>query len=226
MKGNKDSNVVGAGAGGGAEAGAKREAPVPARCLGWTGGLWQEDMKKPGGVLLAMLSAKAAELGHSQAEMCEALGYTGGYISQLRGGARKTVHIQDEFVTACAAYLGVPRITVQVASRRMSPLDMYADPHEALRCVPKAIKWIQKDEKYGPLVPPELPDLSPQMQLFVVFLYEAATNTKLLPGYEDPEELTRQMEVFIEQHLALLAKAEREKANRLQQLTGKEPLEA
>src|SRR5260370_12921617 len=104
------------------------ESNPTARSIGWTGGLWQEDMKKPGGVLLAMLSARAAELGHTQAQMCEELGYTGGYISQLRGGARKTVHIQDEFVTACAVYLGVPRITVQLASGRMSPLDMYADP--------------------------------------------------------------------------------------------------
>ena len=84
--------------------------------LPWSGGVKGEELARPGGPLLAMLVQRANELGHNMADMAGELGFTYGYISQLRNGQRQVTTIRDKFVDACAAYLGVARITVLLAA--------------------------------------------------------------------------------------------------------------
>lgn len=159
----------------------------------WSGGLSAEELARPGGTLLAMLISRANELGHQLGDMAEELNVTYGYISQLRSGLRKTEHISDAFANAAALYLGVPRMTVLLASGRVRPEDVFQDPNEAILALPRAVKFIQNDPTYGPLMPTELLTADEKLQFFVVSLYEAAAGRRLLPGRQNPEKIAEQI---------------------------------
>lgn len=162
----------------------------------WSGGLSAEELARPGGTLLAMLISRANELGHQLGDMARELNVTYGYISQLRSGLRKTEHISDAFANAAALYLGTPRMTVLLASGRVRPEDVFQDPNEAVLALPRAIKFIQGDPVYGPLMPTELLTADEKLQFFVVSLYEAAAQRRLLPGRQNPEAIARQIQEF------------------------------
>lgn len=171
----------------------------------WSGGLDKSELAKPGGVLLAMLLFRANELGHRMSDMAGELGVTYGYIVQLREGIRQVKNVSDEFAKACALYLGVPRLTVLLAAGKITPEDLFEDPADMLRSLPNAMRFIQKDSEFGGIMPPELMDAAPQVQFFVVALYESATKRKLLPGKVDHYDLARQVEAYNESRQALEA---------------------
>jgi len=123
--------------------------------------------------------------------MAASLNVTYGYVSQLRNGVKKTTSISDEFTTACAKYLNVPRLQVMLAAGKVKPEDLYEDPYEAARNVPRAIDAIAKDHKYGAMMPPELRHASYKLQFFVVMLFEAARGVKLIPGKHSASELAQ-----------------------------------
>ena len=164
----------------------------------WSGGLSEEELSRPGGVLLAMLIGRANEVGHQLGDMARELGVTYGYIAQLRGGHRETKHISDIFATACANYLGVPRITVLLAAGRVTPEDIFEEPFEVSRALPRAIEFMKRDPQFGPLMPTELlmGKASAQMQFFVVSLYEKATGRTLLPGKHDLQSVATEIAQF------------------------------
>lgn len=162
----------------------------------WSGGLSREELARPGGTLLAMLIQRANELGHQLGDMARELHVTYGYISQLRSGLRKTEHISDQFANACAIYLGAPRMTVLLASSRVKPEDVFSDPVEMVSILPRAIKFIQSDPKYGPLMPPEMINADQKLQYFIVSMYEDATGKVLLPGRANQVEIAKQIEQF------------------------------
>lgn len=169
---------------------------APSTRVAWSGGLSEEELKRPGGVLLSMLIQRANELGHQLGDMAKQLGVTYGYISQLRSGLRKTHQISETFATSCALYLGAPRMTVLLASGRVKPEDVFSDPNEMLNLLPRAIQFIRQDPEFGPLMPADLQNADQRLQYFVVSLYEKATNRSLLPGRENAAELGRQIENF------------------------------
>lgn len=194
----------------GAASVAKTTAVKPAepKRTPWMGGITKDELAKPGGILLAMLTARANELGQQLGTMAEELNCTYGYISQLRSGIRKTQNISDEFATACAQYLGVPRMTVLMAAGRVRPEDVYEDPHEAMSTVPRALQFMQGDAHYGPMMPNEVFDVSLPLQFFIVQLYEAATGRKLLPGSFDAETVSDQIQQFTEYRKKLKAEVD------------------
>jgi transcriptional regulator with XRE-family HTH domain len=157
----------------------------------WMGGLDKNELSRPGGILIAMLLARANELGHQLQEMATHLNVTYGYISQLRNGLRKTIHISDEFATACALYLNVPRLQVLLASGKVKPEDIYERPHEVAMSIPHAIEAIAQDPKFGALMPPDVRNLSYETQFFIVTLFEAARDVRLVPGKHSPDEMAR-----------------------------------
>lgn len=164
----------------------------------WAGGLDKAELAKPGGLLLAMLIYRANELGHKMQEMSSELGVTYGYLVQLREGIRQVKNVSDEFAQACALYLGVPRLTVLLASGKITPADMFENPHDLVRTLPRAMQFIQRDSEFGGIMPADLFTASEQVQFFVVMLYEAATRKKLLPGKIDHLDLAKQIESFHE----------------------------
>ena len=185
---------------GGSDASSKKARP-PARSehkrTPWNGGVKADELSRPGGILLGMLTQRANELGHQLSDMAEELGCTYGYISQLRNGQRGVTTIRDKFVDACAKYLGVPRMTVLLAAGKVQPTDIYEDPHEVMQSVPNALQFIRGDAQWGPIMPHEVLNLDLKTQFFIVSLYEAATDRKLLPGASmNPDDVARQIEAL------------------------------
>lgn len=178
----------------------------------WTGGLDKNELSRPGGILLAMLLARANELGHQLQEMATCLNVTYGYISQLRNGLRKTIHISDEFTTACALYLNVPRMQVMLAAGKVKPEDVYENPYEVAMSVPKAIEAIAKDTKYGAMMPPQLRNAPFDVQFFVVTLFEAARGVSLIPGKHSATEMARHIEALEREQKAQRKSAQAAKA--------------
>lgn len=177
----------------------------------WSGGLSPEELARPGGTLLSMLIHRANELGHQLGDMARELNVTYGYISQLRSGLRKTEHISDHFANACALYLGAPRMTVLLASGRVKPEDVFSDPVEMVSMLPRAIKFIQSDPKYGPLMPPDLMHADQRLQYFIVTLFEDASGKTLLPGRANESEIAQQIQQFQEIRNRLIAQTEEER---------------
>lgn len=158
------------------------EAPAPAgrSRVAWTANLDPDELKTEGGVLLAMLIARANELGQTLKEMASELGVTYGYIFQLRTGDRLMENISNRFADQCALYLNVPRMAVLRAAGRVRQEDIFTSSPNLFMEVPAAIDFIRKDPEFGTMLPPSFLSMPPREQLFIVLLYERATGRKLL----------------------------------------------
>lgn len=177
----------------------------------WFGGLSDEELSRPGGILLSMLIHHANENGDPLPDMARALNVTYGYISQLRNGQRKTAHISDQFATACALYLGCPRMSVLLASGRVKAEDVFEDPSEVSAALPAALRFIQSHPKFGPLMPPAAFAVSPEFQLFIVMLFEAAEGRQLLPARQSMAEVAESMNAFAQKREKLMKQVEADK---------------
>jgi hypothetical protein len=176
----------------------------------WNELIDNDELLRPGGVLLAMLAGRAQQLRHTRGEMAAHLDVTYGYIAQLASGHRQTVHISDEFARACADYLGVPRVTVLLAAGSITPLDLYEKPDEVASALPRALEYIAQDPAFGPMVPASLTarDAPADTQFFVVKLFEEARGVKLIPGMHTPEKIAESLK-RIEERRVLLKKSAR-----------------
>lgn len=150
------------------------------RRLAWTG-VTQDEMKRPGIVLIAWLTQEANERGLQMQELASELGVTYGYIAQLRNGHREIRHISDEFTDACARFLRVPRMAVMLAAGRVRPDDFYEAPESLAGLLDNALHFIQKDPDWGPFLPPEIFASTMAIKQFAVMAYEEATGRNLVP---------------------------------------------
>lgn len=180
-------------------------APLPA----WDKSIDEDELTRPGGALLAMLYGRARQLGHTRGELAKHLNVTYGYIAQLSAGHRRTEHISDDFATACARYLGVPKITVLLASGAITPVDLFEQPDEIALALPMALEHLQVDPVFGPLVPQELmaKNTSVRIQFLVVRLFEAARGLKLIPGEHTLESIAQSIKAIEDRRRQLLKKA-------------------
>ncbi len=172
--------------------------------IGWSKGLSEEEIARPGSTLLSMLMQHASENGHQLQEMARELDVTSGYIHQLRKGTRQTGQISGKFATDCSYYLGVPRMTVLLASSQVKAEDVFENPHEMIAALPAALRFIQSNPKFGPLMPPEVFGLSPLLQLLIVSLFEAAENRVLLPGRQSMEEMATNIQEYAQKRASLM----------------------
>ncbi len=159
----------------------------------WNGNLNDSELSRPGGLLVAALVECANERRQQMNEMAAELGVTYGYISQLRTGVRKTSQVSDEFVTACAAYLMVPRLTVLMLAGRVTVEDYFETEQTAASAIPRAFQFVCTDPHWGPLVTPEVRLGSLQTQFLVIRLYERATGTVLLDAALDEKSLVAEI---------------------------------
>lgn len=172
----------------------------------WDGSVDDEELLRPGGALLAMLSGRARQLGHSRGALATNLNVTYGYIAQLASGHRRPEHISDDFANACAAYLGLPKVTVLMAAGALKAEDMFERPDEIASALPDAIEYVLKHPTWGPLAPPEVraKNASAPLQFFVVRLFEAATGLKLIPGEHSIENIAQSLKTLDELRQKLL----------------------
>ena len=164
-------------------------AVQPQRRTVWMS-LSKEELDRPGGILLAWLIQTAIERGLQMQELAAELGVTPGYISQLRTGHRLTKHVSDEFAERAAKFLGVPRIAVLLAAGRVQPEDFLERVDTYETDLERALRFIEKDPKWGPLFPVSIFNADNDIKRFVVFAYEEATGATLIPKV-DVEELSK-----------------------------------
>ena len=146
--------------------------------IGWIAGMEKEELDRPGAALLAMLLAAATHRQMQLQELATALGVTYPYIAQLRSGYRQVVNVSEEFLTKAAEFLQVPRMSVLLAAGRVRIQDFY--PTDVMVKVEPALRFIQSDGEIGGSMPPSVFAAAPELQLFIVDLYQKATHRNLL----------------------------------------------
>ena len=157
--------------------------------IGWVGGMCDEEIARPGAMLMAALMHRANERGLKLNEMARELGVTYGYINQLRSGIRSIKTISDKLVLACAMYLSVPRLTIQMMAGKITSSDMF-ESEEIKACqITNAMSFMVNDPKWGRLVTHELRESSLESQYCLVRLYEKATNKVLMDGHLNTNSL-------------------------------------
>lgn len=150
------------------------------RRLAWSG-LTAEELKRPGGTLLALLVKEANRRGLQMKEMAEELGVTYGYIAQLRGGIREVRHISEEFVHACARFLGVAPIAVKIAAGKITARDFLQPDEDCDSRIDNALAHIQADPLLGGWMPPNVFQLDRKTKQFVILCYQQATGMEIIP---------------------------------------------
>lgn len=160
----------------------------------WSGTVSEEELAKPGGMLMAALLRCAQEKGLSLMDMAKELCITYGYINSLRNGVRQINQIGDDFALTCARFLGVPRLTVLMLAGRISSADLFE--HESFRIleISRAMAYIRDDPEWGPMVTPELFGMAPDSQFGLVKMYEKATGKVLLSSALNPQMLAIELD--------------------------------
>lgn len=77
-----------------------------------------------GWVLYEILLRAAKAKGDDEAALCNAIAVTTGYLKMIGTGTRQANTLSDEFFRACAAYLEIPYLLVQVISGRIAEQDL------------------------------------------------------------------------------------------------------
>jgi hypothetical protein len=134
--------------------------------------------QRPGEQLMALLFARAQQLGHTGRELANCLGVSAGHLQLLRSGARDPRKIGPELVTAAAAYTGLSRVQVMQLAGQITAEDFGCMSHDAQ--LAKAITFILSDPPWGSRALWELHSSSPHTKRLVIQMYEAATGYKLL----------------------------------------------
>ncbi len=160
----------------------------------WSGTVDEEQLKRPGGVLMAALMRCASERGQSISQLAEALGYSYPYINLLMSGLRRVDQVSDDFSRACAVYLRVPRLAVLMMSGRLKADDFFEAQVFKAKAVDAAMRFIEDDPQWGALVTAELRTAKPESRFCLVKLYESATGRKLLDGELDPAQFAEQLQ--------------------------------
>ena len=160
----------------------------------WSGILDAKSMKRVGGLLMAALARCAQERGQTAPEMAEELGYSYPYINLLLSGARRVDQASEDFIHACAAYLGVPKAAALMMAGKLQATDFFSpgDFHAGL--LDTAMRYIESDPAWSPLVTAELRHASAASKFCLIKLYEAATGKKLLADQFDPQAFGRELD--------------------------------
>lgn len=151
------------------------------RRAGWTDGLTAKEVNVPGARLMQMLLTQANQQGLQLRELAAKLGVTAGYLHQLRTGRKPITGISSHLIESMKIFLGVPRISVLLASGIVKIEDCYPEPDILSIYMRQGVDFIRKDPVWGPLVPAQLEHPEEGMLMFIIRLYEEATGRKILP---------------------------------------------
>jgi hypothetical protein len=161
-----------------------RTVNAPERRQAWAM-LTEEELARPGAVLMGWLLRAANDRDMNLQELATNLGVSYAYIGQLRSGARQVKSAGGAFITACAAFLQVPRIAALIAADIVSVEDFYDSPDRFGAELKAALDFIRRDETFGAFMPVDLHTSSVRHRAFIVLLYQQATGRKLLNAEVD-----------------------------------------
>ena len=168
----------------------KQRAPKgkPGSRTAWSA-LTKKELARPGALLLATLFAAANERGQQLRELATALGVTYGYLAQLRSGLRFVAHISQEFVEACAQYLGLPPIAVKVMAGKVGARDFVWPAKPVEEVLNAALLHIQADQLLGGMMPASVYNAPQEVKAFAVACYEQACTQEAMPSRSLPQLL-------------------------------------
>ncbi len=159
----------------------------------WSGTVDEKQLRRPGGLLMAALVRCAAERGHSITQMAKALGYSYPYVNLLMSGLRRVDQVSDDFAQACAVYLRLPRLAVLMMSGRLKADDFFEAQVYKAKTVESAMRFIEDDPVWAPLITAELRTARAETQYCLVKMYESATGKRLLAGELDVTAFATQL---------------------------------
>lgn len=142
--------------------------------------------------LFAALISKARQLEHSYQDLCRHLETSYPYFNQLRRGSRQLT-VTSLFLEKSAEYLGLPRLSVLGLARLITVDDLEEKPQEVISLLPRAFQFVTDDPKWQHLVDSHVLNSPFEVRYFIVRLYEAATDTRLLPERLEPERLAKEL---------------------------------
>ncbi len=143
---------------------------------------------------MAALARCAQERGQSLPDLAEQLGYSYPYINLLISGARRVDQVSDDFVDACAAYLGMPQVAILMMSGRLAARDFFGPGQLHAGMLDTAMRFIEADPAWSPLVTAELRHASVASKFCLVRMYEAAAGKKLLEHEFEPHGFGRELD--------------------------------
>lgn len=130
---------------------------------------------KRGNALLDALVHTARQEGIPLTQLAGILGVTYGYVAQLRTGFRKTERLSERFVQACAIYLKVPALTVKALAGIITARDFLSADELQASALAAGIRRLQQDVLLGGFFPASLWEADPELQAFVLLMFQEAT---------------------------------------------------
>lgn len=94
----------------------------------WSGRIDADECGRPGGLLYAALAQCAGERDLTLNRLADALGVSYWSLSTLRIGFRPIEALDEAVVDACAAFLGLPPLTVRMLAGLLDPTDALQAP--------------------------------------------------------------------------------------------------
>lgn len=151
----------------------------------------------PGYKLIWMINQAATAQQLTQQELSEIFGMAASTVSYLLT-ARKDIRKLDKSVfIKIAKWLELPVLSVLMLAEQITPEDFYSDKTSMDEAINRATKLILSDPDWGAYAPRELlTSDSKDLKIFLIWCYEKATSTKLLPGAIDYLDLIKELESF------------------------------
>lgn len=156
----------------------------------------------PGYKLVQMLFEEAAARSKTLKEVSEESGVGLSTLSHLRTGRRLASQLERDIVKRIADWLGLPPLAAMMLAEQVTLQDFYSAQSDLQDNIKRALKYIASDPDWGVMMPRDVETWADDAKLFVIWCYEQATQTKLLGGGVNYQDLLEQLERFREEHPA------------------------
>ena len=156
----------------------------------------QEEMKRPGAVLISLIFQAASARNLKPSDVCEELGISYSHFSSLRSGGKAIPHIGEDFLERIAGFLQLPKVVVKLAAGQLKLEDFYHIGDKMNLYIEPALRFIQADPKIGATLPLSAFSADKDLQLFLITLYEQATGKVVLPGKVSVEDVVKRFETL------------------------------
>ena len=142
-----------------------------------------------GGPLIGWLLDEARRRGLEMQQMAAELGVTYGYIHQLRTGIRRTSSVSHDFASACAAFLGVPTVTVLLLAGFLTMRDFAVRALSEEELIDKAVRQMLDDSQVRSFLPVDVASLPLEAKRALVAMYAEVTDADMFELRELPNML-------------------------------------
>jgi len=137
--------------------------------------------------LLRVLIAKAATQGKPLNALAKELGVTYSRLAQWRRARAAMKSVNRSVHVRAASYLGIPTVLALAMAGVVRLEDFVLPAPESLdERLGKDIEEMRHDPFFAPFVPQSLNVATPELRLFIVFLYRQARGTPSAPPRGQP----------------------------------------